>query len=802
MGRSRGSAWWVGVALALAALAAPAAASPAAGTKAKITRSAGGIPTIEAKNWKGLGFGYGYAFAQDNICTIADAYLTSAAERSRWFGPDAETPEGYTNLDSDLFYQRIRDRGIVEELVAQPPPDGPKAAVKQGIEGYVKGYNRYLAKTGVDNIPDPRCAGEAWVRPITKWDVYRRFYELLLYGSSGVAIDGIASAQPPAAAPRPRAYARAEAATDEVTTAERARVDALGEALDLSAETGSNAWGLGSEATASGGGIVLANPHFPWHGPRRFYQSHLVIPGKVNVSGASLFGVPLINIGHTENLAWSHTVSTAFRFTPFELTLAPGDPTSYLVDGQPVAMEADEVTVEVKQPDGSIAPESRTLYRTHYGPVTTSIQRQPLFPWTQSTAYALFDANANNMRALNHWFDTNRAQSTKELLEILRKYQGIPWVNTIAADSEGRALYADIGSIPNVPNEKATGCSGALGQVTFPGLGLPLLDGSRSECALTTDPDSPAEGLMGASQQPYLERRDYVANGNDSYWLTNPEQPLEGFARIIGSEGTQRSLRTRLGLKMIEGRLAGTDGMNGDLFTRNQVRRLVFQNRHYAGELWRDALVDYCEAHPTMVGSSGPVDVSAACPALAGWDLRVDLDSAGALLFVRFMDKFGSGAANFAQPFDLADPVNTPFGLNTAGVDAALADAVSDLRAANIALDAPYGDHHFELRGSERIPIHGGEGGQGVFNAISDVWEDGVGYGDVTSGSSFVMVTSFEGGCPKDRSILTYSLSENPESEFYADQTRMFSEKKWINPPFCPGQVKRAAESVKVIRGG
>ena len=45
---------------------------------------------------------------------------------------------------------------------------------------------------------------------------------------------------------------------------------------------------------------MLANPHFPWHGPRRLYQSHLVIPGKVNVSGASLFGVPLVNIGTNE----------------------------------------------------------------------------------------------------------------------------------------------------------------------------------------------------------------------------------------------------------------------------------------------------------------------------------------------------------------------------------------------------------------------------------------------------------------------------------------------------------------------
>ena len=38
---------------------------------------------------------------------------------------------------------------------------------------------------------------------------------------------------------------------------------------------------------------------------------------------------------------------------------------------------------------------------------------------------------------------------------------------------------------------------------------------------------------------PHLLRSDYVTNSNDSYWLSNPTQPLEGFARIIGDEGTR-----------------------------------------------------------------------------------------------------------------------------------------------------------------------------------------------------------------------------------------------------------------------
>ena len=57
------------------------------------------------------------------------------------------------------------------------------------------------------------------------------------------------------------------------------------------------------------------------------------------MAGASLFGVPLVLIGHTRTLAWSHTVSTARRFTPYEERLVPGDPTAYMYDGQ---VRADE----------------------------------------------------------------------------------------------------------------------------------------------------------------------------------------------------------------------------------------------------------------------------------------------------------------------------------------------------------------------------------------------------------------------------------------------------------------------------
>src|SRR3954469_5430041 len=166
-----------------------------------IRRTAHGIPHVLAADWGSLGFGYGYAFAEDNICTIAESYVTVSAERSRYFGPGGGwnfrgNGSVANNLNSDFFYKRINDSGIVDRLAAQPPPLGPKPEIRQGVKGYVAGYNRYLEETGVDKLPDPRCKGQPWVRKINERDVYRRFYPVASLASQGVALDGIGGAQP------------------------------------------------------------------------------------------------------------------------------------------------------------------------------------------------------------------------------------------------------------------------------------------------------------------------------------------------------------------------------------------------------------------------------------------------------------------------------------------------------------------------------------------------------------------------------------------------------------------------------
>jgi acyl-homoserine-lactone acylase len=423
------------------------------------------------------------------------------------------------------------------------------------------------------------------------------------------------------------------------------------------------------------------------------------------------------------------------------------------------------------------------------------------------------DANAPNFRYLNHFYDVNHAQSSRQVLSILKKDQGIPWVNTIASDDAGEALYADVSVTPHVTNSQETTCATAVGQATFAALRLPVIDGSRSACEWGSDPDSVQKGTFGFSKMPKLIRRDYVTNSNDSYWLANPAQPLTGYDTIIGDEGTERTTRTRSGLVMVQEVL-----QNHGLFTRQKLQDLLFSDRQHSWELTKPDVLAMCSRFPGgfAPSESGPVDVSAACAALAHWNGRDSLDARGALVFRRFWSRATAVQAPvegayqrtpiWTTPFSASDPVHTPRGLNTANpfVLKAFGDAVNDLTAAHIPVDGRLGDYQKDVRPDGTvIPIHGGPGTLGVFDALNVTWDPVKGYASqVPHGSSFIQAVQFDGsGCPDARTLLTYSQSPDPTNPHYADQTRLFSRGEWVTDLFCARDVLRGTVSTVQLRG-
>jgi acyl-homoserine-lactone acylase len=169
--------------------------------------------------------------------------------------------------------------------------------------------------------------------------------------------------------------------------------------------------------------------------------------------------------------------------------------------------------------------------------------------------------------------------------------------------------------------------------------------------------------------------------------------------------------------------------------------------------------------------------------------LHDNLNSSGAHVFREFMLR--KPANWLAVPFDPSDPVNTPHTLDrdNPAVLQALAKAVRLLRDAGIRLDAPLGELQSEPRGENRIPIHGGHELEGVFNMIIAPFQGPAGYPKVVHGSSFVMVAGFTDEGPTSRAVLTYSQSADPSSPYFADQTRLYSEKRWVRMRFTEADI-------------
>lgn len=713
---------------------------------------------------------------------LADGFLTVSGERSRWFGPDA-APDGSLssaakNLGSDLYFKGVRDSGTVERLLAAPAPAGPSKDLKELMRGWAAGYNAWLAQ---NRITDPACKGAGWVHPVTATDVAARGFAVSVLGGQGRGVDGITAAQPPGTAPRAAAVP-GPAEPDPAAAAEAAR-----QLFDTTRyDMGSNAVAFAGSTTANGKGLLLGNPHYPWQGGRRFWQSQQTVPGRLNVSGGSLLGTPVVNVGFNDKVAWSHTVATGTPLNLHQLALDPADPTAYLVDGRPERMTERKVTVQVA---GGGAPVVRSQWWTRYGPVVSNLGPGLPLPWTAATAYALNDPNAANLRGFDTALAMGRARSVAGIQDALTRTQGLPWVNTVAADSAGGTLFTQSQVLPRITDELAARCSTPLGRATYPASGLAVLDGSRGDCALGSDPDAVQPGVFGPGRAPTLRDAPYAENSNDSAWLANAERPLTGYERIWGSVATPRSLRTRGAVRDVSAMAA-----RGGLTVRD-LQEQQYANRVPAGDLAAADTAKACAALPggTAAGGDGAaVDVSAACGVLAAWDRRADSSRRGALLFDRFWRRLTAGTAAkdlWLVPFSPADPVGTPRTLNPAapGIARALADAVAGLRAAGIALDAPLGEHQFVVRGGEKLPVGGGTEALGVWNKIEAPWDAAAGgYPEVLHGSSHIQAVGWDGGgCPVARTLLTYGQSSNPLSPFSADQTRLFSQERWVTSRFC-----------------
>lgn len=782
---------------------------------ADIQRTEFGIPHITARDYKGLGYGVGYAFAEDNICSLAREIVVAKGQSALYL-TDGTKDAIDAAVVSDVFYTWYNSPERRASFLAAQDPE-----VIDAVTGYAAGYSRYLRDTGVANI-DPTCANAAWVREITIDDMLALYGKANLRGGLSNFVGAMVLAKPP------------EGSTMGSSRMRSVSLDPLAKAapkFDMTTinvlDGGSNAYAFGRDVTGQDEGIMYGNPHEPWNGVQRFYEFHLTIPGEIDVMGSAQQGQPFINIGFNKDVAWSHTVSTAKRFTFYQLSLVNGNPMKYNYQNSEGVFEQRDikkVNVTVQLP-GNLPAVTRPLYLSHFGPmleVDLLNDKVKLPTWGErGIAYTIRDAASENPRALNQWRSMNKATSVADLETRMKSILGLGFVNTIATDRNGKALYADISTVPHVTKDKLAACSANAGPVLMGliAVGLPALNGVTAACEWGSDMDSPQAGIFGGSNLPSLTRDDYVLNSNDSYWLSNAEQPLTGFSPLLRrrllplpEDAAPLSPRTRMAFTQIFDRLSNKDGLGGDTFNLNNLQQVVYSNRSYAAELVLDDILDeICKDNAGIALSSvelpltagGTVDATQACDVLGDWDRRNNLDSKGAHVFRKFWTNLDfDGYAGFRVAFDKTDPINTPSGLiiNTE-TRTALGDSIAYYNDKNIALDAPLGSLQFVIdtsKNDEKIPMHGGFGNEGVFNVASSSQNSDGSYGPITNGPTYMQTVTFDSQGPVVEALLAYSQSADATRPFHRDQTRRYSAKDWIRLPFSAAEISSQAVGNKI----
>ncbi len=729
-----------------------------------ITRNGYGVPHIQAASIESAATGMGLAQAEDHFCQIQEHAVTVNGERALRLGAEGRllvesAARTVSNVDADFFYRLVIDRDK-----ARASFDAADSTTRALLRGYLAGYNLYFQRTPKQDL-DSNCA--AYARELTPADLAGMLVDRLVRAGSGAFFTALATPpQPPAPA-----------------TVARQRALRLPTAAVLAhlpqAPSASNGWAFGRDVASGGRGVLFGNPHFPLAGLDRFVEARVTVPGEIDVSGITQLGLPAVAIGYNRDVAWSHTVSSARRFTLHELALKPGDPLTYTVDGAERAITPVDITVPLPALAGQPSAVTRRYYRTEFGPLLQLAAGG--LPWSAKFAYALQDVNLDNNRAVNAWWQMGRARNVRALRDTLADTRALPWVNTLAADGTGEVLFADLSPVPRVEAADIQRCAPSPQAAALLGLAqLVVLKATDSSCNWARAAQ-PMERLLPAERMPALIRTDYVANSNDSYWLAHPQHSFAAdLSPILGPVGVPQRLRTRAALDLIEQRLAGTDGLPGQKVSATALMTLWARNQNMAARLvLDDLLAQVCgtpEPTATLPGGT-PVPLVPACNTLARWDRSSSTQARGAHLFREFWSRAAKLPGVFAVPFNPAQPQVTPRGLAVAATPAltvALGQAVVALQAQGVALDATLGSVQALTGAGVRRPIPGGDEFEGVLNKMQPRPLLGGQY-EPYNGTTWLQIVTLGDEGAQAEGFLGYSQSTAPRSPHAADQLPLLS---------------------------
>ena len=449
--------------------------------KVTIIRDNYGVPHVFARTKEGLGFGAGYAVAQDRLWQ-ADLY------RKQAFGNLYEF--GIGSIESDyetrsLGYSREELREIWDDWV----PSYPKAKLKEMFLAYIDGLNYYIAEAleayangDPSLIPAEYLAygfplepftiedsvaivvmmawrfgatggGELGLAaryqtlesiygPVLGWDIFNDLYPQQDPGSE-VTIPGTGAGYPDLRGCRP-SYLPSNLGKnyqdfEEYRMGQTQFLDSMG----LPTKFGSNAWMVNPWKTESGNAMQVGGPQMGHSTPQIVSEIGLHGAG-IDAVGMMMPHAPSVLIGVSQYGAWTSTTGSSDCVDTYIEVLNPENQYQYWYNGEWVDME--KRTERIYGPFKMFF-EERDVYRTVHGPLI-----HPVAGWDleNNIAYTMaVPFYKNELEAEEGWSLFQQAKNVYEAQEAAKRVElshNFFWI-----DRRGNIGYWHSGAYPIKP---------------------------------------------------------------------------------------------------------------------------------------------------------------------------------------------------------------------------------------------------------------------------------------------------------------------------------------------------------------
>lgn len=186
--------------------------------------------------------------------------------------------------------------------------------------------------------------------------------------------------------------------------------------LAVKTAVGSNSWVVSGKYTQSGAPLLANDPHLGNTIPSMWYLANME-GGTLQVSGATMPGLPFVVIGHNRHIAWGITNMMADTQDVMLLDINPVNSNQYKLDGvyQEMSVRNEEIRVKRSFLQSGRKSETLAVRSTIFGPVISDLGQQ-----LDQFSYSLqWTGATENGASFNSFVRLNKARNWEEFEQAL-----------------------------------------------------------------------------------------------------------------------------------------------------------------------------------------------------------------------------------------------------------------------------------------------------------------------------------------------------------------------------------------------